>query len=424
MLANATVLDRDASVRREQCIAISGGIITSVGPGTAAGEIIDCSGCVVTPGLVNLHTHAAMVIFRGVAEDVPIQRWFNDCIWPYESMLTPGDVRTGARLACAEMIENGVTAFFDHYFHAGSVADAVVEAGLRADIAPTVFGLGPGVDAQIDSATRLIETRMGQAGRVFFRMGPHAPYTCPPPVLKAIVRRAQELGVGIHIHLSETLEQVRESVARTGKTPFEVLAAAGGFDLPVLAGHGLWVEEADLALINEDTWFAFCPKTYMKLSMGPGRLWNLVERLQVGIGTDGAASSGTLSPLEQVRLLGLAGKLLCGDAQRFGLGELWRILMNGHRVLNLDSGRVEAGMAADLVVWDLAQCNTAPVTDPLAALIYSADRGNVRHVLVDGRFLKRDGRLTTLDRDQATAGVQTITDRLLAARPGTARVRY
>ncbi len=441
VLAGALVLDADGRLLDgPRDIVIRGGKIAAVRPagsdvargnsgasgGPQAPEVVDCSGCVVTPGLVILHTHAPMVLFRGFAEDMSIDDWFNKRIWPYESRLTPDHIEAGARLAVVEMVEHGVTAFADHYFEADRIADVVLDTGIRADLAPTVFGLGEGVAERVDAAAELIARRRDDDPRLTFRMGPHAPYTCPLPAMEHIVRRARELGVGLHLHVSETRTQVEESRRREGRTPFAAVAAAGGFELPVIVAHGLWVEEEDLTLVGPDTWFAVSPKTYLKLAMGEGSLWRLWgdPRLRVAAGTDGAASSNTLNPLEQVRLWALLGKHASGRADRFTLEDAWRVLMSGHRAFGRGTGAVQPGWEADLVVWDLEQPNTAPVHDVLAAIIYSADARNVRDVLVSGRFLKRDFKVVAVDVAEALRQVEEAARAVVARGPGRATVTY
>lgn len=433
VLTGALILDGDGRLSDgcRDIVIRDGGIAAVVAAGTGPGatgpaklERVDCAGCVVTPGLVALHTHAPMVLFRGLAEDVSIDDWFNIRIWPYESRMTGDEVAAGARLAIAEMLDNGVTAFADHYFEAERIADVVVDTGIRGQLAPTIFGLGEGVEDRIEAAADLIQRRRHQNPRLSFRMGPHAPYTCPPPVLAAVVSRAGDLGVGIHLHISETREQVAASREREGRTPFAAVAAAGGFDLPVIVGHGLWVEEDDLPLLGLDTWFAVSPKTYLKLAMGQGNLWRLAGRLNLATGTDGAASSNTLSPLEQARLWALVGKQALGSAERFTLDETWRLLMNGHRALGQNTGEVAPGRDADLVVWDLEQPNTAPVHDVRAAIVYSAEARNVRDVLVAGRLVKRDHRLVSLDARRAVAEARAAAEAILARGPGRAKVSY
>ncbi|MEW6106127.1 MAG: amidohydrolase [Bacillota bacterium] len=440
VLANARVVRKDGNVEGPADIFIADGIITGVvghrdastGGGAegkeelGGAEMVDCTGCYVSPGLVNMHTHSPMTLFRGLAEDVRIEDWFNRRIWPYESHLSRDDAVAGALLAVAEMIDAGVTAFFDHYFFAEEIVAVARDTGMRADIAPTIFGLTPDWEDALDRAVNLVEETRSEAeeSMVRVRIGPHAPYTCPPRVLKECAKRAKDVGVGVHIHVSETEEQVRQSLKEHGKTPFELLADAGVLDVPVIVAHGVWISERELPLVPDHVWFAACPKTYMKLASGVGHIFNVAKSLRVGIGTDGAASSNTLSPLEQARLFALLGKHCTQDATRFDLRAIWRMLMQGHEALGQRTGDVAPEYEADLVVWDLAYPGSWPVHDPLASIIYSADSRNIRDVLVGGRFLKRGGVILAVDTRETLARAERHKQRLLSRGPGTAQIRY
>lgn len=394
ILKNANIINEEGIVSSNKNIYIEKGKILKISEDFTphCEEIVDCSRLFVTPGLVNLHTHSPMNIFKGIAEDVHIDDWFNREIWPYESKMSEEDTYYGALLAIEEMIDNGVTAFADHYFNAGKICDAVLETGIRGDIAPTLFGMADNFDEQLEEVTKLIEKRGNENRRLSLRFGPHSPYTCSSKVLKIIADRAKEMGTGIHIHLSETKEQVEDSIRNYGQTPFEILYNAGGFNVPVIAAHGLWIREEELKYINDETYFAISPKTYMKLNMGMGKIWELNDRLKLCTGTDGAASSNTLNPIEQVRMYGLLGKMF-NKSTEFKLDYLWKILMRGHKALNFNSGCIKEGYAADLLVWDLQRHNTMPVYNPLASIIYSSDSNNIIHNIIDGRFVKKDGRV-------------------------------
>jgi len=393
-------------------------------------KILDCDGCFVSPGLVNLHTHTPMTIFRGIAEDVNIEDWFNVKIWPYESRLKPRDVRMGSMLAIYEMLDSGVTGFFDHYFFSQEIAAAAEEAGIRADIAPTIFGLVPDWKKNVEDAVRLIEKVNGKSGRVRMRVGPHAPYTCPPEVLGECVKWSKRLGVGIHIHVSETARQVQDSLEAYGRTPFRILYDAAAMEVPCVFAHGIWIQEDEVGLLNEKCIFAVTPKTYLKLSAGFGNLYRYVTKedtvvsLNLGIGTDGAASSNTLNPVEQARLFGLSGKLFIQDATQFDLKSVWKMLMKSHEALGQNTGDVAPGYAADLVVWDLSFAHTWPVYDPLAAIIYSADNRNVRDVLIGGEFKKKDGKVLVFNIREVLSCVADIKNRLLSEGKGKALVTY
>lgn len=399
MVRGATVIDRRGTVSGPSTIVVEGALIASVVPADAPverradDEELDCTGLVLTPGLVNLHTHSPMNIFRGIAEDATPDRWFNQEIWPYESTMDGDDVEAGARLAILEMIDNGVTAFADHYFMADRICQAVLDSGIRADIAPTMFGMAGDYDGQLARSSDIVRAWNGRDGRLSLRLGPHSPYTCTPEQLAATAAAAISLGVGAHIHVEDSEPQIAASVASYGKTPFQVLADAGLLEVPLIIGHGYWILDEERKLLGDRVWLAVCMKTYMKLGEGPGRVWQRPEELPLCIGTDGAASSNTLSPLEQARLLALVGKYQLHDAEAFRLEDVWRMLMRGHDALPFGTGNIEAGAPADLVLWNLNRANTAPVYNPLAAIVYSADARNVEHSMVAGRWLKRDGRV-------------------------------
>ena len=400
-LKNASLIGRDAKVISGQDLFVREGRIDAILPaGSKASnqkreeispeEIIDCSRYYVTPGLANLHVHTAMNIFKGIAEDVTPDAWFNERIWPYESQMTDKDVYVGTLLGIAEMIDNGVTAFADHYFGEEQVLKAVKETGIRCSLAPTVFGTD---------------------------------YTCPAPTLGKIIDEAKRIGVPVHLHLSEEEPQVIRSREKTGMTPFAVMKEAGGFDLPVLIAHGLWIEEEDLPYLREDTWFASCPKTYMKLAMGKGGFYRFCDVLNYGFGTDGAASSNTLNPAEQARMFGLLEKYQQKDSTLHPAAEIWRHLIGGQDALPFGVGLLTEGAPADLVIWDLFSTDTFPFYDPVTAILYSGNRSNVRYTMVEGDFLKYDGKLT-MNTEELFADAIRLQKELLKRGKGKANVLY
>ena len=313
LLKNCRLIDETGEISSGEDLLIQDGVIAGRGKSLAplegeTGEILDCGRLFVSPGLTILHAHSPMHILRGIAEDVNVDDWFNKEIWPYESKILEEDIYWGAKLCCAEMLDHGVTAFADHYFHGEQIAKAAKESGIRADIAGTVFAF----DGNPEPEMRPVEALMEQYRDdplVKIRFGPHSPYICSPEVLRTLVEAAREKGGGIHLHVSETERQVAESREKHGKTPFQVVAEAGGFTVPCIVAHGLWIEDGDLPLLGEDTYIALCPKTYMKLGAGRGPIWESWRKVNLCIGTDGAASSNSVDPLEQARLFALLGKL-------------------------------------------------------------------------------------------------------------------
>ena len=430
LLWNASYIDAEGKLQNHKNIEITDGVIRSIIDYTEgmvlpeAEENICCKDFVVTPGFVNLHAHAAMNIFKGIAEDASADAWFNEYIWPYESKMTDEDVYLGTKLAIAEMVSHGVTSFADHYFGEQHVLKAVHETGIRADIAPTIFGMAGNLTERLTEVADLVDKYRGLDSRVNVRFGPHSPYTCPEPYLSEIIKAAKAHKSGIHLHISETKEQVQQSIAALGKTPFQVSYEAGCFDMNCLVAHGLWVEEDDLKYLGDDTWFGFCGKTYMKLAMGNGGIYRNKEKLNFSFGTDGGASSNTLDILEQARTFALIGKYICDDPTAYEISYIWEHLMDGHRALGFNTGKVEVGVEADLVIWDLKKVNTFPVYNPLAALLYSADASNARYTMVKGNFLKYDGKLICVNEEELLADVQSAHTKLLARGKGKAIVFY
>ncbi|MDF2948337.1 MAG: hypothetical protein K0R07_350 [Sedimentibacter sp.] len=425
LLKNGNIIHEDGKLEKNQNIYIDGSKIKRISNEIESDyyETVDCTDMYITPGFVNLHAHSPMNIMKGIAEDISIESWFNEKIFPYESKLEAEDVYWGTVIAAQEMINNGVTAFADHYFSQESVYKAVEDTGIRGDIAPTIFGLAPDYEQQLKGAVDFIEKYEGKNSRIKLRMGPHAPYTCPGEKLKEIVNLAKKLGVGIHIHVSETHEQVEESLKLTGKTPIQILCESGGFDIDTIIAHGLWVTKEDMKFINEKAFFAFCPKTYMKLSMGNGNIYELKNEINYSFGTDGAASSNTLSPLEQARLFALNGKFIGGDATDFDTIELWKSLMNGHKALKFNTGKIAEGYEADLLIWDLNMVNTYPVYNPLTSIIYSSDSNNIKYSMVQGEFLKYDGKLKA-DMLSIINKVGEIQNKILERGKGKSKVNY
>lgn len=429
LFKNASLLNEEAECIYGQNLYVRDGKIEKIigkdkdDGSIASEETIDCSKLYISPGLANLHTHTAMNIFKGIAEDVTADAWFNEMIWPYESKMTDEDIYVGTKLGIAEMINNGVTVFADHYFGEEQVLRAVKETGIRGDLAPTVFGAAPEFPERLEQVKEFIKNHRNDSEKISFHMGPHANYTCPSPTLGQIIDVARSLGLPVHLHVSEEDVQVEKAKAETGMTPFGILNEAGGFNCKVLIGHGLWVEEEDLKYLNDDTWFAFCPKTYMKLASGRGGFFDYYQQLNFGFGTDGAASSNTLNPIEQARLLGLLGKFQDRDASMFDGKLLWKHLMDGHKAFPFGSGHLKEGAPADLVVWDLYKPDTFPVYSPISSILYSSNSQNVKYTMVAGEFLKYDGVLK-MDFSALMEEAVQLQKALLARGKGKAEISY
>ncbi|RLE35660.1 N-ethylammeline chlorohydrolase [Candidatus Acetothermia bacterium] len=380
--------------------------------------VLDGRGKLAFSGFVNAHTHLAMVIFRGLADDVPLNVWLEEHIWPLERSLKPEDVYWGTMLALAEAIRGGTTCVADMYFHTDEVGRAVEESGIRAlvsygVIAGSLDGRGR---AELDRAVTEAKRWNGAAdGRIKGAISPHAVYTCGEDVWREAVNEAERIGVPIHTHLSESLHEVAEWKERTGLSPVAYLERIGAFRVPTIAAHCVHVDEDDMAILAErGVSVAHCPKSNAKLGNGiapVGRMRNLGVR--VAIGTDGAASNNRLDMLEELRMSALLQRARNGDPMRPSAAETLAMATEaGREALGLPTGGLEAGDVADIVLIDAERSHTMPKHDPTATLVYASAAADVTDVIVDGRVLMRNGELLTIDEEKAKAEVTGLLARL------------
>ncbi len=429
LLAHASLIMADACCHLDQNLYVKGSLIEKIVPADQddhsllADETIDCSRFFVSCGMVNMHAHMAMNIFKGIAEDVTSDAWFNEMIFPYESKMTDDDVYLGTKLAIAEMLNNGVTLVADHYFGEEQVLKAVKETGIRADISPTFFGSMPGFEERLDAVKGFISDHRSDSDRISFRIGPHADYTCPPDTLEKMVQTAMDMDLRIHMHLADAKDTNKTSMDRYGKTTGTILKETGVLDHDVLFGHGLWMDEDVAKNLTDRIWFAFCPKTYMKMALGHGTFWQHEKNLQFSFGTDGGASSNTLSSVEQARMYALIGKYSTDDPEGFRVEDVWKHLTSGHRAFTFGTGEIKEGAPADLVIWDLHTPDTYPIYHPVTAILYSSNSSNVRYTMVGGEFLKKDGKLV-MDTDALIKDVARAQKDLLARDKGKANVTF
>ena len=384
-------------------------------------QVVDAHGLLAMPGLINTHAHVPMVLFRGLAEDVPVEKWFNDYIWPMESNLAADDVYWGMLLGLAEMIEAGVTSAADHYFHMDRVAQAVSEAGARALLSWGIFG-SQGEQA-IDMTADFVRQHNGSAsGRIRAWMGPHAPYTCDDDFLRACVKRASNLGVGIHIHVSENMEQTRASLERRGITPVQVIEQVGILELPTILAHVCGALPEDIEILRRyPTGIAHAPKTYLKLASGMAPVIEFRQAgIPVGLATDGAASNSTLDVWESLRLMALTQKSAKGTPEVMTIPEALTIATReSARVFGLpdELGAVEPGYLADIILVDLSGAHHQPLHNVGASLIYNLRASDVQTVIVDGKVIMRDRQLLTINKAEVIENVRASMERLTQRLP-------
>ncbi|TAJ49530.1 MAG: amidohydrolase [Herbiconiux sp.] len=434
VIMGATVLVHDASgavsFADDQIIVIRDGAFASVTDARdssgalvtppSARETIDAAGMVAMPGFINCHTHTPMVMFRGAAEDIEPERWFNEFIWPMEVNLTDDDVELATRLAAAEMIRSGVTTFADHYFTMDRIAKVTDETGLRAVLGSTYFSSDgeAGLERSLEFATRW---NGAAGGRITTALAPHAPYTVSDHDLSRTAAAAQEHDLLVHIHASEGRSQTIHSRERHGATPIGVLQRTGLLDGRLLIAHGIGIVPEDIPLLapmaaEGRVGVGSGPKGYLKngLETTPVRLLRS-GGIPVGLATDGAASNNTLDVWESMTFMALVQKAVENDNSWLTSGELLEhATTQSAAAVQLGSsvGRIAAGYRADLVLVDLSEPRVQPVLDLANTLVYSARSNDIDTTIVDGRVLMRGKRVLTVDVPQVVAELQPRLARL------------
>ena len=412
LIKNTTAITLDAEDRILSGIdiALEGKRILAVGqapPDFAPDEVIDGRERVALPAFFNAHCHAPMTLERGWAEDLPFDRWLNEKIWVAESALEAEDVTWGAALAAAEMLRSGTVGFGDHYFWMDKVASVVEESGMKALLAWCHFGIGDDKEVggvSFEETVAFVEAWNGAAeGRIRATMGPHSPYMTPTEVLRRFVAEAERVGVGAHFHLSESSEQVRNSLARYGLTPPAYVAGLGLLDLPrpALLAHCNAATPEDMALLAaKGAYVAHAPKTYQKLGMEmPPLPEMLAHGMRVGLATDGPASNSDFNMLEILRLTGLHWKGARLDPEALPRTQLLRMTaqVSAAALGFPESGVLAPGRSADLLLLDTTAPHWIPRHDLAAGVVYTAHPGDVAYVWCDGRLLYRQGEFLTLD---------------------------
>lgn len=370
-------------------------------------EIIDGAHRLYMPGLVNTHGHAAMSLLRGYGDDLALQVWLQEKMWPNEAKFTGADVRAGTLLSIAEMLKGGTTCFVDMYDHMDEVARAVEQSGMRAVLTRGVIGLCP-PDVQqmkLDEATAFARNWHGQAnGRITAMMSPHAPYTCPPDYIERIVQAAHDLNLPLHTHMSESRREVVENEEQYGLRPVAHLENLGVFSRPCLVAHAVHLTDEEIAtLAKYDVRVSHNPGSNLKLASGIARVPELLRAgVLVSLGTDSSASNNNLDMFEEMRLAALLHKGTSGDPTAVPATEALRMgTVTGARSIWLnDIGVLQAGMKADFIAIDIDQPHFLPRTDFSSHVVYSASAKDVTDVFVDGRCLVRHGELTTLDEEK------------------------
>jgi 5-methylthioadenosine/S-adenosylhomocysteine deaminase len=420
LVRNATVVTVDAQHRviADGAVAIAGGRILAVGPAVEVAaryqgrEVLDAGG-----GLINAHTHAPMVLFRGIADDLKLMDWLQKYIFPAEAKnVTAEFVKAGTRLAALEMIRSGTTTFVDMYYFEDQVAEAAKEAGLRTVAGETLIEFPAPDNKTVADALAYTERflkRWAGDPLVVAAVAPHSTYLANPETLKAARALADEYTAPILIHLSESADEQSQVKERYKKTPTEHLRDLGVLRKGLLGAHGIWLSAGDRALLREaGAGVAHCPQSNMKISSGPAPVREmLAEGMRLGLGTDGAASNNDLDMFEEMLTAALLAKHVTGDPTVAPAPAVLEMAtLGGARALGMEDrlGSLQAGKRADLIVVDLSAPRLHPLYDAVSHLVYAAKGSDVRHVVIEGKVVLRDRRVTTLDEAAVLAEAERL----------------
>jgi 5-methylthioadenosine/S-adenosylhomocysteine deaminase len=397
-------------------------VSSDIRPSPKAVEILDAANCLIMPGLINSHSHLAMTLFRGYADDLPLNDWLYKKIFPAEaSHLDPENVYWGSLLGCMEMIASGTTGLIDGYFFQDATARAVQDAGLRALVAQGVIDYpAPGVPdpgKNLIAGREFIERWLNASDLITPGLFCHSPVTCSADTLAGAMDISMEYLLPIQIHLSETSYEVEEIIKRTGQRPVPYLKGIGMLKKSLIAAHSIHLNDNEIDLLcGAGVSIVHAPESNMKLASGVARIPEMLRRgMTVGIGTDGCASNNNLDLFKEMDSAAKLGKVFTGDPVNMDAGTVLKMATSrGARIMGLENetGTIEKGKKADIIVVDLNSPHMVPLYNPLSAMVYSAEGSDVRDVIVNGKILMKGRKFQTLDQEEAMERVKAISSRI------------
>ncbi|MDR3350014.1 MAG: amidohydrolase [Acidaminococcales bacterium] len=405
LIKNVSMVDRPHKAH----IGVTNDVISFVGeelPADFSPDItIDGEGKLAAPGFVNAHTHASMTLLRSYADDMRLMDWLKNKIWPAEATFDRNDIYWGAMLSIAEMLRSGTTTFADMYYFMDDVAKAVEETGIRAVLSRGLTG-GDDSDGKSLAENEDLYHKWHNAadGRITVMFGPHAPYTCSGKFIKRIVAAAGRLGAGIHMHLSETADEVENCLKQNGKTPIAWMGELGLFELPTLAAHCVFATKEEIAIMRaKNVAVAHNPQSNLKLASGIAPVPDMLNAgVLVALGTDGASSNNNLDLLEEMRLVSILHKGVTGNPLVIPAREAFDMAtINGAKALRIDNcGYLAAGAKADIVLFDIDKIHWHPKFNLCQLMVYAGQSADVDTVMVNGKILLEKGRLNTIDEEK------------------------
>ena len=375
---------------------------------TSYDEQVDLKGDILLPGLVNTHGHTPMSLLRGYADDLHLQTWLEDKIWPLEAKYTSEHARWGARLSILEMIRTGTTAFVDMYDNMDEVAMAVEEAGIRGVLCRGVIGFGSDElrQSKLKEAADFAKSwNNGADGRITTMLSPHSPYTCSPDYISEIIDKSVELNVPLHTHMSETKFEVEKNIEDYGATPVRHLEKLGFFDRPALVAHGVHVNDEDIQILAEkNVKVSHNVISNLKLGSGIAPVGKMLAKgVTVSLGTDSAASNNNLDLFEELKAVATIHKGFTQDATVITAQEALRMAtIQGAESLWMEErvGSLEVGKDADFIVVNSNQSFFYPKHNPVSHLVYSGSGRDVKDVYVKGKQILANGHFTTIDEEK------------------------
>lgn len=418
-------MDEGPQVREQHAILVDAGKIKAIVPKSDIPDwavdwpVVDCSQHVVMPGLINLHTHSSMSLLKGYADDYALMPWLNEHIWPAEKRwVSPAFVQDGSLLACAEMLAGGITIFNDMYFFPQATIEAAKRTGIRAHIGLTIMEFPSNYAATASEYIRLgteVRDQYKSESSISFSFAPHAPYTVSDQTFTDVVTLAEQLNLGIHTHLHETQAEIAQSQEQFGVRPLQRLQALGVIGPSTVLAHGVHLEKYEQeTLATLGAHIAHCPSSNLKLASGIAPVASALRSgINIGLGTDGAASNNRLDLWQEMRTAALLAKVAAQQAEAVPAYQaLQMATINGATALGLQAqiGSISVGKQADLIAVRLDELNSLPCFDPISHLVYVASREQVTHTWVNGQL--RYQRLP--DGQPQFAGIETEALRSIA----------
>lgn len=422
LIDNVTILGNEV---KKGSVLVENDIIIDITGKTGrnnADIIINGEKKVLMPGLVNTHTHLSMSLLRGLADDLHLDTWLNDHIWPVEANLTGDFCYAGALISCIEMIKSGTTTLNDMYFFMDDVAKAVDESGLRGMLCHGMIDLGDDEKRKVEfkETERIIEKCHNAAdGRIKVAFGPHAPYTCSEELLMGVRKKADKMDLKIHIHVSETEFEVQQVTEAHGARPFEYLNEIGFLSNDVIAAHAVWLSDKEIDIIKEnEVNLSHNSASNMKLASGISPVSKLMESdVNVSLGTDGSASNNNLDMIEEMKIAALLQKVNTMDSTVLPAEKVFNMAtINGAKALGLQDeiGTIETGKKADLVLVDMKTPHLTPFRHPMSHLVYAANGADVDTVICNGEILMQNKELIVLDEVEVIKLAEEAAEELLS----------